>query len=334
MFEPISFTNRDRITQALSEVNKSVSQIDADMGEAYVTLCTPNYFFGLIGLHNSLRATGDRRPLIVLTDVEWTYKERVGWENAHFIPIPKIVNPDYNPGRSEFAQVLSKFWAFGLEPIGKLVFLDSDMIIRNAIGELFAHDGLWFAPDYVESTNTHRFNTGLFVCQPSAALFSQIIAALRDSESYDGGDQGHLNNILHNQARLLPAEYNVTRHFYAYSGVEIDQSKAKVLHYIVKKPWQLKYSEPPDMMMLDLDDVWTSYLDRDELLLLIKKWRRETFFLYERERSFSLRGILYDRIVTKGGQLIRLAKYAVVALAVLVTIYTAMLLALFWRAFS
>lgn len=280
----IKLSSQAEIATAIAELNNRLSELDCDLSNVYCTLCTPDYYFGLIALHNSLLRSGTSRHLLVFIDSEWGEIENRNWDNATFVRIPRIVEPDFNPSRQEFSAVLSKLWIIGCTKIGKAVFLDSDTIVLQNIDDLFERPSLSFAPDFVEDVRSDRFNSGVFVVEPNAELFQRIIRDASKAENYDGGDQGILNDLISSEVEILPIEYNVTRHFYKYSGVDFQPDQVKVLHYIVKKPWELAYRETPDAILTTVDDIWTNFLDEDDLRALLKKWRHDVFVKYEKSK--------------------------------------------------
>lgn len=253
---------------------------------AYVTFCTPSYYFGLIGLVRSLRRFSEI-PLICLVDAEFN-TSLMDFDNVYFVQVPRLINSSYQPGRQEFSNVLSKLWVFGLTSIDKIVFLDSDVSIVKPVDEIFDYNSPSFAPDYVDHVHTQRFNSGVFVICPSAADFRQLINFACISESYDGGDQGILNNYYAGRHSWLPRAYNTIRHAAYYQDkVMIKSDEPVIIHFIVKKPWEIKYREACDSFLVDLESKWTEALTKDDLLKLITHWRKEVFIVYEREMQQS-----------------------------------------------
>jgi hypothetical protein len=279
------------ILDELNFINDAISQILANNRQAfetnhgkvaYITYCTPSYYFGLLGLARSLRRFS-KIPLICLIDGEFE-TSLIDLENVFFVRVPRLINASYQPGRQEFSNVLSKLWAFGLTPLNKIVFLDADLCILKPIDELFGCKSPAFAPDYVDHLHTQRFNSGVFVFQPSTNEFCQILNSADTSDSYDGGDQGILNNYFAGRHYWLPRTYNTIRHAaYYQNNVMLSAEDIAIIHFIVKKPWEIKYREACDSFLIDLESKWTETLTRNDLLKLISYWRKEIFILYERE---------------------------------------------------
>jgi hypothetical protein len=250
---------------------------------AYVTLCTPHYYFGLIGLVRSLRMVSSL-PLICLIDSEFD-ASAIDGENVFFIKVPRLISSKYNPGRKEFSEVLTKLWIFGITSLDKIVFLDCDVCILKNVDDLFDFQGPAFAPDYVDHLHTQRFNSGVCVIEPCTDEFRRLVGFSRNAASYDGGDQGILNNYFCGNHNWLPQIYNTLKHAVYYQGnATIDIADIRIIHYIVKKPWEIKYRESCDTFLVPVEDEWTRRLSKNDLLTLIRHWRKEIFILYEREK--------------------------------------------------
>lgn len=253
--------------------------------ECYLTYATPEYALGLTVLLRSLRRHSER-PIVVLVDRVWTFKSDV--PNVFFVLVPRLGNSRYAPERHEIRATLTKLWAFGLVSLDRVVFLDADCLVLRSIDDLFELSGLWCPPDYVEDAASTRFNSGMMAFDPTPSLRDKIYAGAHLAPSYDHGDQGLLNSLVFSEVNFLPPEYSVARHYGFFHGAEMRPADVRVIHYIVKKPWDLWYRETPDLALCDLDDKWTAELDHPELLALVSQWRRRQFNV-ERSRLESLR---------------------------------------------
>jgi Glycosyl transferase family 8 len=240
----------------------------------YVTLASPSYEWGLRVLLRSLREVS-QVPVIVISARRWNFACEE--PDVLFVEVPGLVNPGYRPIRDEFAETLTKLWVFGLTCFRRVTFVDADCLFLRSIDDLFDADGFLAGPDYVVSAAQRGFNTGLFSFQPTRELRDLIFERARHTDSADGGDQGVLNELLRSRVRLLPPEYDVMRHFHYYAGLELKRGEMRLIHYIVKKPWDLSVGEPGIGALSDLDDLWTQQLTRDELLALIAWWRRTQY---------------------------------------------------------
>ena len=237
----------------------------------YVTLASPSYEWGLRVLLRSLRKVS-QVPVIVLSSQRWIFE--CSEPNVLFVEVPGLNNVLLKPQRDEFRETLTKLWVFGLTCFRRVTFVDVDCLFLRSIDDLFDLDDFVCGADYVVNSTERGFNSGLLSFEPTRELRDYIFEQAPHTPSRDGGDQGLLNELLRSRVRLLPPEYDVLRHFHHYGGVELKRSEVRMIHYIVKKPWELGARESLDLALADLDDLWTSQLTHDELLELVASWRR------------------------------------------------------------
>ncbi|GJN89831.1 hypothetical protein Rhopal_002820-T1 [Rhodotorula paludigena] len=140
-------------------------------------------------------------------------------------------------GRLDLAASLTKLHLFRLTQFRKVVFLDADTLVLRPLSHLFntparfaaAPDQGW--PD--------AFNSGVFVAEPSLETFGALVDMMRERGSWDGGDQGLLNDYFDDWHRLS-FTYNVTPSaFYTYAPAYRRHGQGvSVLHFIgADKPW-------------------------------------------------------------------------------------------------
>jgi hypothetical protein len=238
---------------------------------AYVTLASPDYEWGLRVLLRSLRRVS-ALPVIVMSTQRWSFD--CSEDNITFIEVPGLTNAAYRPERHEFGVVLAKLWVFGLTGFRRVTFIDADSLVLRPIDDFFDLKGFWACPDFVNDSTRQGFNSGLLSFEPTAELRDRIFDGAREAKAFDHADQGLLNALLWQEVRLLPPETSPTRHYDHFAGPELKRDRIRIVHYIVKKPWEMRYRESIDAALLDMDDLWTQQLDRDELLDLIAFWRR------------------------------------------------------------
>lgn len=223
------------------------------MNTAYVTtLCNgEGYLPGVEALGKSLEAHGTEAPRIALLtpDVSTDARERLsgqGWELRDVEPLDNP-NPQTVHLFERFRNVYTKLRAWELVDLEKVVLLDADLITLQNIDDLFDRPALAAAPDFFLPD---RFNSGLVVLEPSKETFRRMLEALWETPSYDGGDQGFLNNFFSDWYAMdvshrLPAGYNLQSFIFQFlrgheSLEQALQREAKVIHYSVQKPWQAK----------------------------------------------------------------------------------------------
>jgi len=222
------------------------------MRQAYVTtLCNGDgYLPGVEVLGKSLDASGTRKTKIVLVtaDVSHAARERLvqqGWELRDIEPIA-------NPAADRllfprFATVFTKLRAWELGDFERVVLLDADTLVLQNVDDLFERRTFAAGPDFFLPDH---FNSGVMVLEPSADTFRRMLEALAIAGTYDGGDQGFLNTFFADWYAMpvehrLPVGYNMAHFIYQFlrghptlkATLERD---AKILHYMVQKPWQAK----------------------------------------------------------------------------------------------
>ncbi|GAA5871368.1 hypothetical protein JCM1840_004425 [Sporobolomyces johnsonii] len=141
-------------------------------------------------------------------------------------------------GRRDLAASLTKLHVFRLTQYRKAIFLDADTLVLRPLSPLFnlpcpfaaAPDQGW--PD--------AFNSGVMVVEPKQETFDQLIAMMKQKGTWDGGDQGLLNDFFPNWHRLS-FTYNVTPSaYYTYApAYKRHGQDVAVLHFIGNdKPWK------------------------------------------------------------------------------------------------
>ena len=157
----------------------------------------------------------------------------------------------------------------------KCVFMDADMVVLKNIDELFElEDDPNFAavqtcicnprktasyPEYWKPENCpytnephiHKahaatdersrvFNSGLFVFHPNLTVFDQMITALDtwDLTDFQFADQSFLNKFYNSTWHSIPPIYNMLKTFSKTHPDIWDESKVKVVHFILDKPWE------------------------------------------------------------------------------------------------
>jgi glycogenin glucosyltransferase len=157
--------------------------------------------------------------------------------------------------RPELSVTFTKLHAWRLVQYSKCVFLDADTLVLTNIDDLFEREELSAAPDIGWPDS---FNSGVFVYRPSLTTYSQLFDLAVAEGSYDGGDQGLLNQYWSNWSQSdpkqrLPFIYNVMANItYSYPPAFKRFSKdVKVIHFIGSvKPWHHHYNESDNSVVL------------------------------------------------------------------------------------
>ncbi|PIC42939.1 hypothetical protein B9Z55_009852 [Caenorhabditis nigoni] len=219
------------------------------MSEAWITLATNDrYAQGALTLLNSLHSSGTNRKIHCLITNEISTSVRQELE-AKFdeVTVVDVFNSNDSDnlaliGRPDLGVTFTKFHCWRLTQYTKAVFLDADtMVIRNS-------DELFERPDFSAAADIgwpDMFNSGVFVFSPSLETYRALVALATSSGSFDGGDQGLLNEYFSNwrdlpSAHRLPFIYNMTAgEFYSYAAAYRKYgAQTKIVHFIgAEKPW-------------------------------------------------------------------------------------------------
>ncbi|XP_042518436.1 putative UDP-glucuronate:xylan alpha-glucuronosyltransferase 5 [Macadamia integrifolia] len=207
--------------------------------DAYVTILHSSeaYVCGAIALAQSIIQTGSSKDLVLLADQSITKKTRQalrksGWKIKN---IKRIRNPlgrknAYNEWN------YSKFRLWQLVEYDKVIFIDSDSIVFKNMDEFFGSPEL-----SAVGNDKFRFNSGIMLIEPSMCVFKSLMKKRHTLVSYNGGDQGFLNEAFTWWHRW-PARLNYLKVFNGSrwkENTKHDQVLENVygVHYLGLKPW-------------------------------------------------------------------------------------------------
>ncbi|XP_030465287.1 putative UDP-glucuronate:xylan alpha-glucuronosyltransferase 3 isoform X1 [Syzygium oleosum] len=212
--------------------------------EAYATILHSAHVYvcGAITAAQSIRMAGSTRDLVILVDESISDYHRKGLEEAGWkvhtiqrIRNPKAERDAYNEWN------YSKFRLWQLTDYDKIIFIDADLLILRNIDFLFEMPEI-----SAIGNNATLFNSGVMVVEPSNCTFQLLMDHINEIESYNGGDQGYLNEIFTWWHRI-PRHMNFLKHFWEGDEVEKKEMKTRlfgadppilyVLHYLGNKPW-------------------------------------------------------------------------------------------------
>ncbi|KAL0381345.1 UNVERIFIED_CONTAM: UDP-glucuronate:xylan alpha-glucuronosyltransferase 1 [Sesamum angustifolium] len=197
---------------------------------------------GAIAAAQSIRMAGSTRDLVILVDETISEYHRSGLELAGWqvrtikrIRNPKAEKDAYNEWN------YSKFRLWQLTDYDKIIFIDADLLILRNIDFLFGMPEI-----SATGNNGTLFNSGVMVIEPSNCTFQLLMDHINEIESYNGGDQGYLNEIFTWWHRI-PKHMNFLKNFWIGDDEVVKQKKIRlfeaeppilyVLHYLGNKPW-------------------------------------------------------------------------------------------------
>jgi hypothetical protein len=152
--------------------------------------------------------------------------------------VPESLNPPGYPTEWEADVLLADGGVARLRPIRPD---DADLLVQRPMEPLFG------MPE-VSATGNHGtvFNSGVMVVEPCNCTFRLLMDHIGDIQSYNGGDQGYLNEVFSWWHRL-PSHANYMKHFWEGNSAEHAAAKRRVLaadppvalavHFVGMKPW-------------------------------------------------------------------------------------------------
>ncbi|KAK9139725.1 hypothetical protein Scep_009406 [Stephania cephalantha] len=208
--------------------------------EAYVTVLHSSeaYVCGAIALAQSIIQTNTTKDLVLLADESITKKRRkalsfAGWKIKHISRIRSTYakKDTYNEWN------YSKLRIWQLVEYDKVIFIDSDLIVLENIDKFFKFPQL-----SARGNNKVLFNSGIMLIEPSKCVFDTLMNKRRALVSYNGGDQGFLNEAFTWWHRW-PTRMNylkIYENFMNHMQREVPKSGANApyaIHYLGLKPW-------------------------------------------------------------------------------------------------
>ncbi|CAN6857793.1 unnamed protein product [Brassica oleracea] len=202
---------------------------------AYVTVLHSSeaYVCGAIALAQSIRQSGSNKDMILLHDRSITNRSLNGLSSAGWnlrlidrIRSPFAEKDSYNEWN------YSKLRVWQVTDYDKLLFIDADFIVVKKLDHLFYYPQLSAA-----GNDKVLFNSGIMIVEPSACLFKDLMEKSSKIESYNGGDQGFLNEIFVWWHRLSK-RVNTMKYFDEnFKGTRDLPDDLEGVHYLGLKPW-------------------------------------------------------------------------------------------------
>jgi Glycosyl transferase family 8 len=252
--------------------------------EAFVSLVTPDYHWGMLAWLRSLRKVSNR-PVVLMTPRAIEVPSDI--ENVYTVEVPFLHNARYVPGRPEYANVLIKLWVFAFSCLDRIAFVDIDCLFLGNVDALFESEQFLAVANNQHGLTAGRFNSGVMAFSPTENLRRRIFRKIGGLESHLGGDEDALNQILIDDVVFLDEKYNFSRHYHFYSN---DRAKAdiRILHFTLKKPWDIFPQGSVDTQLVYLDEMWTRFLSDQERSELIAHWRKSIAAASEQQRIQNL----------------------------------------------
>ncbi|PIN12944.1 Glycosyl transferase, family 8 - glycogenin [Handroanthus impetiginosus] len=203
--------------------------------EAYVTALHSSeaYVCGAIVLAQSIILSNSTKDLVLLADDHISQKSLEGLRSAGWkikriqrIRSPHSKKEAYNEWN------YSKLRIWQLKEYDKVMFIDSDLIVTKNLDEFFIYPQL-----SAVGNDKHIFNSGLMLVEPSECTFKTLMKKRFVVGSYNGGDQGFLNEMFPWWHRL-PARLNHLKFFSSIHDYNHQMPQDMyTIHYLGLKPW-------------------------------------------------------------------------------------------------
>ncbi|TFK56666.1 hypothetical protein OE88DRAFT_45721 [Heliocybe sulcata] len=149
-------------------------------------------------------------------------------------------------GRPDLSHVLTKLHVFRLTQYSTIIFLDADILPIRPLSHLFNLPHEFSAVPDVGWPDI--FNSGMMVLTPGEDKFEELRKLAKTQGSWDGGDQGLLNEWRGQNWNRLSFTYNTTpTAAYTYApAYERFGSQISAIHFIgSSKPWtDIPYRAP------------------------------------------------------------------------------------------
>ena len=146
----------------------------------------------------------------------------------------------------------TKYEIFSIEDVDKIIFLDSDTLILGNIDKLIDSKCSFGA---VRELYIDQYNTGVMVISKkylNPKITNDLINLTKIYGITEHLDQDIINNYFNDVIYDFPIDYNYlkiySKNIFQNTGLP---KYIKILHYVVKKPWQQK-----PLVILEEGTVW------------------------------------------------------------------------------
>jgi len=228
----------------------------------FVTVCNKDY---LIGFEVMLKSLIDNNPRIVEENIPFTIISNDITEDNLFVSnqiYNNIVIKNFDPTKYKDIDELKKqknffgdyfkYEIFSIEDTDKIIFLDCDVVVLGNIDYLID-----FKQDFggVRDLYIDQYNTGVLVIGKkylNKNITNDLISQTLLYGITEHSDQDIINNYFCDVITEIPLSYNYlktySKQIFQNTGLP---KHIKILHFIVKKPWQNK-----PLVLLEEGTLW------------------------------------------------------------------------------
>lgn len=228
----------------------------------FVTVCDKNY---LIGFEVMLKSLIENNPRIVEENIPFTIISNDLTNEDLFVSNQihnNIVIKNFDPTKYKDIDELKKqknffgdyfkYEIFSINSDDKIIFLDSDIVVLGNIDYLIDFDDDFGG---VRDLYIDQYNTGVLVIGKKylkEVITNDLISQTLLYGITEHSDQDIINNYFCDVITEIPLSYNYlktySKQIFKNTGLP---KHIKILHFIVKKPWQNK-----PLVLLEEGTIW------------------------------------------------------------------------------
>lgn len=262
--------------------------IKANEKRSYITVLSSNeYLIGVLCLNESLKNVKSKYPLVVLINnnisdevINILINNNIEFLKVKSFDLPKWIIEKNSTNHVNWNYTFDKLSIFELTQYEKLVFLDSDMFIRNNIDELFEKPNASATVDRNDTVlvkdNYQKLTSGILVITPKKGIISAFLEIINNENLKDKysnlGDQDILQlyykNWENEKELHLPVKYNMffgDIEYYVNNKI-YSLDEISVIHFITSnKPWKYNSSEIKTKYLDWLEEVSMKDYEKNKL---------------------------------------------------------------------
>ena len=228
----------------------------------FVTVCNKDY---LIGFEVMLKSLIDNNPRVVNENIPFTIISNDISEDDLFVSKQihnnitiknfnqtKYYEIDELKKQQNFFGEYFKYEIFSIDGVNKILYLDSDVVILGNIDYLIDYDGEFGG---VRDLYIDQYNTGVLVIGKkylNKNITNDLISQTLIYGITEHSDQDIINKYFYDVITEIPISYNYLKTYskslFQNTGLP---NHIKILHFIVKKPWQNK-----PLVLLEEGTLW------------------------------------------------------------------------------
>tara|TARA_B100001173_G_scaffold126834_1_gene110136 strand:+ start:294 stop:1067 length:774 start_codon:yes stop_codon:yes gene_type:complete len=248
----------------------------------FVTVCNKDYLIGLEVLLKSLvdnnpRVLEDKIPFLVISN-ELDNSDLTFASSIYPYLMLKTFDSDKYKDIDELKKQqmahgdYTKYEIFSLSDVDKIIFLDSDTLILGNIDYLIDQQS---DISGVRDLYIDQFNTGVLVIGKkylNVNITNDLIELTKVYGITEHLDQDIINYYFKGVFNEMPLSYNFLKIYHKQIFINTGLPEhVKILHYVVKKPWQKKEPVPLEVGTLWQERYWFDYYS--ELLRLKSSYK-------------------------------------------------------------